>query len=112
MWYLVLLGATGIIAAAGFGSMAFSQAAHWSLIRPSVRSRPPAWLRPVGWMLIALSSLPAIVRDGMAFGLLLWIGMLTFSALAVAGGIAWLKRQDGRHRRSVSTRSSKPGPEG
>lgn len=78
-----LLIATCGTAALGFALIAFSQRQHWVLLRAPRRSTPPAWLRPAGWTILGLAVVPALVRDGPAFGLLLWTVMLTVSALLV-----------------------------
>lgn len=88
-----LLLATCSIGANGFALMAFSQKQHWSLLRLSSPARPPVWLRPTGWILLGLAAVPALVRDGLAFGLLLWTTLLTFSALLVIGFIVKLSKR-------------------
>lgn len=84
----LLLLATCITAAIGFALMAASQKQHWPLLPLSRRPAAPAWLRPAGWLLVFLAIIPAIVRDGLAFGLLVWSGMITMSAALVVVGLA------------------------
>lgn len=87
----LLLAATGTLAAFGLGLIALSQKQHRRLA-PGVSGRPAA-LRISGGGLIALAVWPAVVRDGLAFGLLAWATVLTFSALVV---VAVLARSHGR----------------
>lgn len=90
----LLLIATCVIATLGFGLMAFSQKQHWRLFRASTAmTAPPAWLRVAGWLLVGLAAIPAIARDGPAFGLLLWTIMLTVSGLLVITCLARLRRR-------------------
>ncbi|MFC4257369.1 DUF3325 family protein [Altererythrobacter xixiisoli] len=83
---ILLLFATWACGALGFALLAFSQLPHWRLLPQPRADQPPGWLRPLGWGLLGAAILPAIARDGIAFGLLLWIGVLTLSACA----IVWL----------------------
>lgn len=96
----LLLLATCAIAALGFALMAFSQKQHWPRLRPSGGlQRSPAWFRPTGWVLLGLAVIPVVVRDGLAFGLLLWIGLLTFSAIPAIGLAARLGKRASRSER-------------
>lgn len=89
----LLLLATGGIAALGFGLLAFSQKQHWLLLRPRSLTRSPGWFRPAGWVLLGFAAIPALVRDGLAFGFLLWAGLLTFSAIVAVGFTHWLGKR-------------------
>lgn len=89
----LLLAATCILAALGFGLIAVSQKQHRTRVRLPVARRRPATLRSMGYALIAGSVVPAVVRDGWAFGLLVWTTMLTVSALLVVAGLARLRVQ-------------------
>lgn len=87
---MLLLVATWACGAVGFAMLAFSQSQHWPLLPRRCTDQPPGWLLPLGWLLIALATFPAIGRDGLAFGLLLWGMLLTISACAVVGTIVHL----------------------
>jgi hypothetical protein len=89
----LLLVATCAIAAVGFAMMAFSQKQHWPLRQGSNAPRLPEWLRLTGALFLMLAAIPAVLRDGLAFGLLLWSGMLTVSGVLV---IVCLARLHGR----------------
>lgn len=92
----LLLLATCVTASAGFALMAASQKQHWLLLGRSGRAAAPAWFRPAGWLLVLLAAVPAIARDGIVFGLLLWSGMITISAALVVVCLA--VRARGRDR--------------
>ncbi len=93
---LLLLVVSGALAALGFAALALSQQQHWAMVkRAGKAARPPAGLlRLCGALLLILAAIPAILRDGAAFGLLVWSGLLTVSALLV---VVFLTR---RHRRA------------
>jgi hypothetical protein len=84
----LLLLATCVTAAIGFALMAASQKQHWPLPGLSRRPAAPPWFRPAGWLLVLLATVPAVARDGLAFGLLLWSGMISISAALVVVGMA------------------------
>ncbi len=97
---VLLIIATGILAAFGFALIAFSQKQHWRLVSASDAVRPAAALRLGGSLLIALAALPVVLHDGLAFGFLLWASMLTVSAFLVVLGLTRLRRREGRQRES------------
>lgn len=90
----LLLAATWGFASLGFAALAFGQMQHWQLQRLLAGDRPPPWLRPIGGGLLIVSMIPAVLRDGIAFGLLLWSGMLMISGLAVVAYLARRRRRD------------------
>lgn len=92
----LLLFAACTIATLGFALLAFSQKQHWLLLRPHTSTRPPAWFRPAGWVLLGLAAVPVLIRDGLAFGLLLWTGLLTLSAVLVVGAAVGLGKRTGK----------------
>lgn len=95
MTAVLLLLATFAIAALGFAMAALSQKQHWQLLHSAVAApEPPRWLRAVGWFLIGLAVIPAIARDSLAFGLLLWATILTMSGLLVIACLTWLRGVD------------------
>ncbi len=93
----LLLFATGALAALGLGLIAISQKQHRRLA-PAFGARP-AVLRIAGAVLVGIAAWPAVLRDGPAFGLLVWVTMLTFSALAVVAGLTKRHGRRGGHAR-------------
>lgn len=81
----LLLFATWLGAVLGFGLLALTQEKH-RMLRPA-RHRGTSTLgaRLAGWTLLAVAIVPAIWRDGVAFGLILWCMTLTISAITVVG---------------------------
>lgn len=88
----LLLIVTWLCAAAGFGLLALGQKQNWALLGRR-RQSPPAWLPWPGLLLLGAAAWPAIVRDGPAFGLLLWILILTISAITVVAALARMARR-------------------
>lgn len=86
---IVLLSAGFLLATLGFAALGSSQVQHWRMVRREPASRPPAWLRPAGWVLVVASGAPPILRDGVAFGTLLWIALLSMAAVGVTAVRAW-----------------------
>ncbi|MDX8354814.1 DUF3325 domain-containing protein [Cognatiyoonia sp. IB215182] len=75
----------------GFAAFALSQVKHWQAIMgrrdlPAVTARAARWL---GWTLLSLSVVVALLRDGWGFGLLLWPMAAFFVALAVSFTVAY-----------------------
>ena len=75
--------ATCLLGTLGFALLAFSQRQHWPLLRRARQNPPTLPLRLMGAALLALALLPAICRDGVAFGLLLWSVTMTLAAAVV-----------------------------
>lgn len=71
------------IASLGFAALGLSQTQHWRRIPRDKATKPPAWLRPTGWVLVFVSYVPAMLCDGVAFGALLWVGLLSMAAICV-----------------------------
>jgi hypothetical protein len=75
----------------GFAMLAVSQVGNWVAVgggAPISRQGMMA-VRCAGWALLA-AGLPAAVREhGSAFGTVLWIVSLSFSAFAVAMTLTW-----------------------
>lgn len=103
----LLLLASCAIATLGFALLASSQKQHWLLLRPHTSTRPPAWFRPAGWVLLGLAAVPALIRDGLAFGLLLWTGLLTLSAILVVGAAVGLIKLSGKPETRAGFHSGK-----
>lgn len=93
---MLLLLAAIVIGTSGFGALALSQDTHWKTVRRWPASRPPRWLRTAGWALVGISAVPLLLRDGMAFGLLLWIGALSMSAVCIVAFTTWRAKRSGR----------------
>ncbi|BAZ93543.1 uncharacterized protein FOKN1_1144 [Thiohalobacter thiocyanaticus] len=82
-----LLGASWL----GWAWLALSQARHW---RQAVGLRLPGcrqmlWLRAAGAALLGTALVLALLRDGPAFGALLWAIAISFTAMAVVFILAW-----------------------
>ena len=86
----LLLLATCLLAALGFAAIAVSQKQHRPLVQGAGAQTSPVVLRLVGSLLIAAAAVTAVLRDGLAFGPLLWATMLTVSAALV---VAWLSKR-------------------
>lgn len=85
-----LLLATLALSMAGFAMIALSQRRRRRLIRPSGPDAPVIAMRLVGSLLIAASIVPVVLRDGLAFGLLIWTTLLSVAAVLV---VIWLAKQ-------------------
>lgn len=86
---IFLLSAGIILASFGFAALGLSQAQHWRAVRRESTSGAPGWLRPAGWVLVAASGVPPVIRDGVAFGGLLWIGLLSVAAVCIVAIRVW-----------------------
>lgn len=64
----------------GFAALAFSMDRHHG---PSAHHRRRRWTRAVGVASMGASLLCAVAGNGVSQGILLWLGLLTPSALAV-----------------------------
>lgn len=78
----------------GFAALALSQNKHWAAVTsehtcPDITARA---LRTFGWIALATSVVPSVLRDGYAFGLLLWPMMAFGVGLAVSFTIAYRPR--------------------
>ena len=79
--------ATWALAALGFMLLAISQKQHRGLLPPARSGLQMTSLRGAGWALLGISLVPAVWRDGLAFGLLAWSMILTLSAFTTVGVI-------------------------
>ena len=75
----------------GFAALALSQTRHWHAVTgrhdpPAVTERAARW---IGWGLLSLSVILALLRDGWGFGLLLWPMAAFFVGLAVSFTLAY-----------------------
>ena len=75
----------------GWGLLALGQERHWRRVAGTT-SRTPfliLLLRGLGGVALAASFAIALLSDGPSFGTLLWVTMLSLSAIAVAFTLAW-----------------------
>lgn len=79
----MLFAVTFAVSALGFAAIAFAQKQHRPLLPYAASVPPPAWLRLTGCIFLGVAGTLAVYLHGLAFGLLLWTGILTLSALAV-----------------------------
>jgi hypothetical protein len=102
---VVLLIAVLATAYSGFALLALSQARHWHEVTdaplPSQR-----WLRLWGSAALVLALALALMRDGPAFGAVLWVVIASISAIAVA---LTLSGCPGALRPLVRILANKPG---
>ena len=91
---MLLLLAVFAAAYLGFAALAMSQDRHWHHLGGSRHCprRTSIVLRVVGWALLLAALLLALVRDGAAFGSLLWITVITVGALLVVATLSWRAR--------------------
>lgn len=89
-----LLIALPMCAYLGFALLALSQARNWSVAMGARPFRPatvPA-LRAGGSVLLVMSLMVALLRDGPAFGAILWVVMLAVAGLLVVATLAWRRK--------------------
>lgn len=75
----------------GFALLALSQTRHWRQVTGTV-SLPTSQvivLRLTGGLMIIVSFVLSLLRDGPSFGVLLWAAGISLAALAVALMLAW-----------------------
>lgn len=86
-----LLIALALATYLGFALLALSQDRHWQRAGGEVScpARLILPLRTLGYGLLLLALVLALVRDGPGFGSLLWVTMLTVGAVAVVCTLAW-----------------------
>jgi len=94
MTQALLLLAVFVTAYTGFALYALSQPQHWcNVVGQPVPDRGCVLiLRGIGTVMLAVSLLLALLRDGPSFGSLLWATLLSLAALAVAFTLAWRPR--------------------
>lgn len=86
---MLLLSIGVLLASLGFAALGLSQVQHWRTVRRDLGAQPPRLLRPAGWILIGASSVPPLLSDGIAFGTLLWTGLLSVAAICVVAINVW-----------------------
>jgi len=73
----------------GMAALAFAMERHQTWLAPRWRGRNARLaLRAAGITLLASALACAVVAIGWSFGVLLWLGLLTPSALAIVGVLA------------------------
>jgi hypothetical protein len=74
---------------AGFAALALSMHKHHrDLFGVAPRRARALLLRGLGWTLLAAALVPAIGGQGASVGVVLWFGVATAAALAVAGTLS------------------------
>lgn len=72
------------LAFAGFGAIAMSTERHAKQVFGRVPAAAPRRaLALAGWVLLALSIVPALAARGPSIGTVLWLGLLTMACLAI-----------------------------
>ena len=86
-----LLAASMGVAYLGFASLALSQERHWKTLTGGTAPKPlqALLLRGLGSLALGLSLALALIRDGLSFGAILWVTMLSAAAAAVALTLTW-----------------------
>ncbi len=84
------LGAFAVLLA-GFALMALSQDRHWGRVShaPASGSRARLSLRLAGLLLVQAALLPCVYGQGVAFGTLLWVVLLSLAAASIALALTW-----------------------
>ena len=77
------------LAYAGFLLLALSQRQHWKAVVGTIADRKPRRLRWTGGILLGLSLVTALYRDGPAFGAILWVVVLIIAASAAVATLTW-----------------------
>ena len=80
-----MIAAALVAALAGFAALGLAMHKHHRAVfgEPASRRLMIA-LRSTGWVLLALSFAASVAGSGWAVGPVLWLGLLTLAALAVA----------------------------
>jgi len=87
---LLVLGGILALPYAGFCVLALCQDCHWTAATGRKPVKRPSRLEPVLAALLILGGLTlSLYRDGIILGLILWITVLTASALAVTFTLSW-----------------------
>ncbi len=81
------------LALLGCGYLALSQAKHRKIVMMPAADRPITNVaRSLGWVFIAASVLPCVMRDGFGFAALLWPLIVATAALVIALVLAYRPR--------------------
>lgn len=77
----------------GLAAICFAMPSHWRKLAPRPpRPRMSAGLRIAGSMALLLSLFTCFRLHGFAIGSLVWLGVLSFTGLALIGLLAWTPR--------------------
>lgn len=90
----LLLVAIFSVAYLGFTLLALSQVRHWRIVfdKALPTQREVLTLHGLGILMLSISLVLSIVRDGASFGSLLWITVISMAALSVAFTLTWRPR--------------------
>lgn len=91
---VLLLAALVFALAFGFALLALSQGSHWRAAGGSAHLPRPAViaLRILGFSLLSLGLIVALLRDGGGFGALLWVCLLSLAAFATTAAVSFYPR--------------------
>lgn len=87
-WWLVLAAVSSVV---GMSALALAKEAHWRLVQSRAR-RPERVLQGVGVLAVLLSLGLCLRADFPSIAVLVWVMLLSVSALAVAMLLAWRAR--------------------
>ncbi|MCU0760085.1 MAG: DUF3325 domain-containing protein [Steroidobacteraceae bacterium] len=73
----------------GTALLALSQQRHWNAVM-GTGSKPGNLPQRLGWLLISVSLVLTILRDGGSFGALSWPLQAGFGALLTSGALTWM----------------------
>lgn len=77
----------------GFALLALSQQRHWCRVAATDPPHSGNWIRRLtGAVLLAISLVLALLRDGPSFGALLWATAISVAALVVTLMLGWRPR--------------------
>lgn len=87
----LLLLIAGGSAYSGFALFALSQSRHWQHVVAGSAAKPPQKqaLRMIGGLALALALACSWLRDGPAFGSVLWLLLLSVAAPLLAFTLSW-----------------------
>ena len=79
---------------AGFACLALSMPEHWESAggNPDQQTKRRQGLKLCGALMLCVAFAICIWRDGVSFGTILWVIMMTASAIAVAFTLSWCPR--------------------
>lgn len=81
MWLIAAL----LTAVVGMGWLALSYESHWQQVFPKSASKPQLLrLKAAGWSFLVISGMCCLAADHPSMAVLVWVMLLTVSAVAVA----------------------------
>ncbi len=90
----LLLIAASLASYGGFACLALAMPNHWAEAsgqRGDVASNR-RWLRSVGFFMVGVAYVLCVYRDGLSFGSVLWVVLISAAAIAVALTLTWRPR--------------------